>query len=304
MRTDALTERVRAVLARYIREVAGGNCAAVAKAARCRVGTFYEWIYGKTPQIENLLQAWYHLNLPVSLIFSTDSDLSRGIRGQAKIKAENEQKVRTKRTRKQLQSILQAVKPIFQQAIKENPPPPIHEVCKRIGLSPELIKEYDPTQCERLKIRRREYTEACRAQVFKQLKAALHEAPPPVPNEIYGRLGITQSIAIHNFPDLRRAIIVRYRQYLHQQSCARQETALQEIRDLVRKLDKRGVCPSVTRVWSLAKKKSFLKWRVFAQAVHDARKTLHNNQAHQSTALTIGALDGHIMVSIQMEGGF
>jgi hypothetical protein len=91
------------------------------------------------------------------------------------------------------------------------------------------------------------------------------------------RLGITQSIAIYNLPELHRAIIVRFRQYRHQQSCARQEAVREEIREIVRTLDDRGVCPSAMRVWGLAKKKSFLKWRAFARAVHDARKSLSTN---------------------------
>ncbi|HEY6252219.1 MAG TPA: hypothetical protein VI685_19870, partial [Candidatus Angelobacter sp.] len=124
-------------------EFAGGSCAAVAAMARCHVGVFYEWLYGKAkPEIENLLQAWYHLKLPVSLIFSPDNELPCGIRGQAKVKVENEQKVRTRRSREQLQGVLQTIEPIFQQAIQEIPPPAIHEVCQRIGLSPVYVKEY------------------------------------------------------------------------------------------------------------------------------------------------------------------
>ena len=177
--------------------------------ARCPVGLFYEWLYGKTkPEIENLLRAWYHLKLPVSLIFSPSTELPRGIRDRTKVK--NEQKARPKRSRKQLQGVLQTIEPIFQQAIREIPPPTIHEVCQRIGLLPASIKEYAPGLCNKLKVRRREYAEECRADILNQLKAALHETPPPSQTEIYARLGITQSIALHNFPDLRRSIIVRH----------------------------------------------------------------------------------------------
>ncbi len=112
----------------------------------------------------------------------------------------------------------------------------------------------DRALCEQLKARRRKYAETCRAELLNKLKAVLSEAPPPTPKEVYVRLGITQSIiALHNFPDLRRAIIVRHRQYRHQQSCARQEVVRQQIWAIVRSLHEQGVCPSVKRVRGLMK---------------------------------------------------
>lgn len=90
------------------------------------------------------------------------------------------------------------------------------------------------------------------------------------------RLGITQSIATYNFPELRRAIIVRYRQYRHQQSRARQEAVRQEIWAIVRSLHRQGVYPSIGRVKSLVKKKSLLKWSAFTEAVNDARQAVEN----------------------------
>ena len=168
-----------------------------------------------------------------------------------------------------------AIEPAFERALQENPPPTIREVCRRIGLSVSHVrKAYASDLCDILKARRREYAEACRAELLNKLKAVLNETPPAPPREVYARLGITESIAIHNFPELRRAIIVRHRQYRHQQSCARQEAVRQEIRAIVHGLHEQGVCPSVMRVWGLVKSRSLLKWKVFAEAVHDARKAL------------------------------
>jgi hypothetical protein len=352
MHPETLKERVRTVLRHYVQEFGGGNCAAVAEIARCHVGVFYEWLYGRTkPQIENLLQAWYHLNLPVSLIFSPNKELLPREEGNpTRVKAEDMQNVRTRRrSREQIAGTLQptlngqpvpicepshakevlgshlstegqvpplhriaislghpnegrirrkfpdlcralaskiaqqkmeqmaAIEPTFQRALHENPPPPIHEVCKRIGLSPSRIKVLAPALCARFKAWRRECAEGFRAELLNKLKAVLYETPPPAAPEVYMRLGITESIAIHNFPELRRAIIVRHRQFRHQQSCALQKTAREEIREIVQTLNDQGVCPSAMRVWGLAKKKSFLKWGAFVQAVHDARQSLNTS---------------------------
>lgn len=271
----ALKERIRTVLSRYIEKNASGNCAAVAKMAQCHVGIFYEWLHGTAkPQIDNLLRSWYHLNFPISLIFANDGELSCWITEQTRVKTKKKQKVKTYRSRKQLQGILQTIEPTFQQAIRESPPPTIYEVCQRIGLRPEFVRGHAPTQCRRLKVRRQRYAKECRAQQREKLTAGLHETPPPSPQEIYQRLGITESIAIHNFPKLRRAIIARHREYRHQRSCARQEASRQEIREIVNNLYERGIFPTATRVWRIAKKKSFLKWSAFHRAVHDARKFL------------------------------
>ena len=84
------------------------------------------------------------------------------------------------------------------------------------------------TLCARFSAWRRECAEERRAELLNKLKAVLYETPAPAALEVYMRLGITESIAIHSFPELRRAIIVRYRQFRHQQSCALQKTAREE----------------------------------------------------------------------------
>jgi len=171
-----------------------------------------------------------------------------------------------------------SIRPAFERALQENPPPTVREVCQRIGLSAIHVRRaHALTLCERLKAQRREYAEACRAELLDKLKAVLNEAPPPSPKEVYVRLGITESIATHNFQELRRAIIVRYRQYRRQQSRARQEAVRQEIQVIVHSLHEQGVYPSVGRVRSLLKNESLLKWKVLGQAVNDARMPLGTN---------------------------
>lgn len=313
---------------------------------------FCDWVSGKTkPQINNLLRAWYHLNLPVSLIFSPKNELLPWEEGNpTQLKAENRKKVRRRRSsREQIPTTLKqtldgqparvcksslakevllsylsaegpvppiiriarslgnstdsgirkkfpdlcralasriaqqktervaTIEPAFQRALQENPPPPIQEVCQRIGLSSCYVKALAPAVYARFEAWRRQCAEERRAELLNKLKAVLYETPPPSAREVYMRLGITQSIASHNFPELRRAISARHRQYRHQQSCALKEAAREEIREIVQTLNDQGVCPSPKRVWALAKEKSFLKWGAFHQAVLDARKSLNTS---------------------------
>jgi hypothetical protein len=178
-----------------------------------------------------------------------------------------------------------AIEPAFERALQANPPPTLREVCQQIGLSAiHVSRAHAPALCGKLKARRREYAEACRAELLDSLKAMLNEVPSPSPKEVYVRLGITKSIATYNFPELCRTIIVRYRQHRHQQSQARQEAVRQEIWATVRRLHAQGLCPSVGRVRSLLKNESLLKWKVIGQAVNDARKALGLIEAYPSSS--------------------
>lgn len=168
----------------------------------------------------------------------------------------------------------------FERALHEDPPPAIRDVYRRIGVSAVYTRNVDERAlCQRLKARRWKHAEARHLELLNQLKSTLKEAPPPAPKQVYKRLGITESIAFHNFPDLRRAIIVRHRKHRHQQSCARQEAVREEIRRIVLRLHKQGVCPSVNRVRGLVKDRSLLKWRAFYEAVRHARRALVMNRS-------------------------
>ena len=172
--------------------------------------------------------------------------------------------------------------PALEQAIQESPPPTIREVCQRVRFSStSSLKAHTPVLYARLIARYQDIAEVRRAELHNELKTVLNETPPPPPKEVCARLGITASIVRRNFPKLHRAIVVRYRQYRHQQARARQEAAKQEIPAIVRWLHDQGICPSVPRVRSLLKTGSLLNWQVLGEAVNSARKTLGTIDACQ-----------------------
>ena len=85
---------------------------------------------------------------------------------------------------------------------------------------------------------------------------------------------MTESIVNTSFPELQRAIGLRHQQYQRQQSQARRDAVRAEIREIVRTLHAKGICPSVPHVTSRLKTGSRREWRVVSQAVADARKEL------------------------------
>jgi hypothetical protein len=171
-----------------------------------------------------------------------------------------------------------AIEPALKQALQETPPPTVREVCKRLGFSAGcVLKAHATVLYERLKVRGRDHAEACRTEVQGKLKAMLSEVPPPPPKEVYARLGVTEAICIYNFPELRRAIVARYRQHRAQRCQARREAVREEIRAIVRQLHTQGVCPSVPRVAGLLKGPSLGDWKLLSEFVNSARRELSNN---------------------------
>jgi len=166
----------------------------------------------------------------------------------------------------------------LEQALQENPPPSVREMCMRIGFpSTSSLKARAPVLYARLIAHRRRYAELAWTELRNKLKTALNETPPPSPKEVFTRMGIAASIARRNFPELHRAVVVRYKEYRHQQARARQEAAKQEVSVIARRLHDQGICPSVPRVRSLLKTGSVLNWTVLGEAVNNVRKTLGIN---------------------------
>ena len=166
-----------------------------------------------------------------------------------------------------------AIEPTLERALQETAPPSIREICQRIGFSAGcVLKAHAPALYERLKARRRECADAHRAEVKNKLKSVLNEVPPPAPKEVYARLGISESICIYNFPELRRAIVARYRHYRADHSQAGREAVREEIQAIVRRLHMQGVCPSFPRVVGLLKSAPPGDWKLLHEFVNSARK--------------------------------
>jgi hypothetical protein len=170
---------------------------------------------------------------------------------------------------------LAAIEPALEQALQEIPAPSLKQLAKRLGLSAEcVLKAHAPALYEKVKARYKSYAETCRADLRIKLAAALEENPPPSLKAVYARFGVTESIVNTSFPELRREIGLRHRQYQGEQGQARRDAVRAEIREIVGALHAEGICPSVPRVTSRLKAGSLREWRVVSRAVTDARKKL------------------------------
>jgi hypothetical protein len=168
-----------------------------------------------------------------------------------------------------------AIEPALEQALQDTPAPSLRQLAQRLGFSAQcVLKAHAPALYEKVKARLKTYAETCRAELRIKLVVALEEDPPPSLRSIYSRFGVTESIVNTSFPELRREIGLRHRQYQRQQSQARCDEVRAEIREIVRTLHAQGICPSVPRVIRRLKSGSLREWRVVGKAVDDARREL------------------------------
>jgi AraC-like DNA-binding protein len=168
-----------------------------------------------------------------------------------------------------------AIGPALEQAVRETPPPTLRQVATRVGFSTSsVLRTYAPDLYERLKTTRKAHEERGLTELRVNLEVALAENPPPTLKSVYARLGVTESIASTNFPELRCEIGRRSRQHRMEQAQARRDTVRAEIREIVRTLHAQGVCPTFHRVTNLLKDGFLREWKVVGKAVTDARSEL------------------------------
>ena len=93
----------------------------------------------------------------------------------------------------------------------------MEEVASRLGYAGNSLSAWEPRLCARLIDRRRGFAERSKKALKKRLESALSESPPSSLREVYARLGITRAMSYGNFPEIRRAIAARHRDYTREQ---------------------------------------------------------------------------------------
>lgn len=106
----------------------------------------------------------------------------------------------------------------LQAALKENPPPSMEYVARRMGYDPRRIKRYFPKLCKQIISQYWEYINNKHpppAKVQKVLHMALSEQPPPSLQCVLRRLGCrdTGYYYYYNYQDLCLAVTQRYKNH-------------------------------------------------------------------------------------------
>lgn len=145
----------------------------------------------------------------------------------------------------------------FKAALKEEPPPSLQRVLKRLGCLDTGYYYYENYEDLCFEISGR--YQAYRNKPFdedkdqRRLKAALDEEPPPSFSEMARRLGHKRDFVRQKFPELSKIITSRYLHYMKVLRKEQAERLQHEIRKAISHLSASGLNASEARVRELVK---------------------------------------------------
>jgi transcriptional regulator with XRE-family HTH domain len=144
------------------------------------------------------------------------------------------------------------VQKVFTSALKEQPPPSLQSVFRRLGCRDTGYYYYTHYEQWCIKVARRykSYRDKPfnRDSAQEELQAALIEDPPPSFSAIAKRLGHSREFVRQKFPELSKAIVARYLKYLADLRKHKAERLRKEIRNAIRQITASGLYVSEARV--------------------------------------------------------
>lgn len=137
---------------------------------------------------------------------------------------------------------------VIRAALKENPPPPLAAVSRRLGpgASSAILHKRFPDESRRIVERYCSHAKRRldNAAIERRLRAALKRAPPPSMLEVARKLGIAAPTLHRKFPDLCGAILSRFATYRRNRDADNREKAKAEIGSICEDAVREGVYPS------------------------------------------------------------
>jgi AraC-like DNA-binding protein len=132
-------------------------------------------------------------------------------------------------------------------ALKENPPPPLEEVSRRLGAgasTPILHKKF-PDVSRQLVERYSAYGKRRldNSALEKQLRAALERTPPPSMLAVSQEIGVSGATLHRKFPELTKAISNRFAAARRERDARNRKEARTEIRSICEQLLQEGLYP-------------------------------------------------------------
>jgi hypothetical protein len=111
------------------------------------------------------------------------------------------------------------------------------------------------------------------SEVRAQLDAALSRMPPPTLRDTSKKLGVSDGWLRQHFPDVRRAIAVRYLSYREEQTVLKRAGDRDRLRTIVRELHANGTFPSMNAVLDEFTASSLKRTELWA-TIKEAREKL------------------------------
>ena len=167
------------------------------------------------------------------------------------------------------------IRSALEGALRENPPPYLSDIARRLGYSAStVLRAHAPDLCDRLRSRYQRHVLKRRSDLESKFLAALEETPVPSVNALCRRLDITRWFTDQYFPDARNALAAGHRQWVFAETKRRRESLFQDVRDISVTLQSQGLYPSTNRIIGHLPIGSSREWKAIDRAVRDAHKAL------------------------------
>jgi hypothetical protein len=144
-----------------------------------------------------------------------------------------------------------ALKPVLEAALNEDPPPLLEVLAKRLGCSPSSLRRHHRSLCLALHMRHDDHLKRAILSVRAELESALNHQSPPVSLKVLAcRLGCHEDTLRRRFPDLATLLIRRFRDYRRANYLTRKQQLRIEMRRVALDLHRCGLYLSLERISS------------------------------------------------------
>jgi DNA-binding transcriptional MerR regulator len=171
------------------------------------------------------------------------------------------------------------VESVLLDALEEDPPPTIHKIVRQARSNTIALRKAFPHLWDRLCARRKSFQEQWAAELRQSLEEALRENPAPSIRTVCLRLDLHPVMLGKTFPYLRAAISARYEQAKIETAKMRRERLREEVRQIIVELYRKGVYPSLDRIWTSLSENSLSNWAVIIRTWKQAKLELGIDRA-------------------------
>ena len=160
-------------------------------------------------------------------------------------------------------------------ALKEDPPPTMRAVIKRLGYrSGDRLYQHFSKECHAIARRHAQYKQSQIDEVRAKLRSALKENPPRPLKEVARSLGYEHSTLYRRDAQLCRAIAARHTEYRKDCTRKRREVFKQQVREIAIRLHERGLHPSEERVRPLLTNAPMMNFVILNEVLREIRAEL------------------------------
>jgi transcriptional regulator with XRE-family HTH domain len=125
-------------------------------------------------------------------------------------------------------------------------PPSQETIAARLKISPITLRKYFPDEVAALRAQRRTIQDVA---VLRHRVEAFLQADPPLPlSETSRRLDVKMHHIVQHCPELRHALVARFKAYQHARAVERERQAIAAVRAAVSQVHARGELPTKTKV--------------------------------------------------------